>query len=340
MKSILNNSSILITGGTGSFGKKFVENLLKKNIKIKRLVIFSRDELKQSEMEQKYPIKKFPNLRFFLGDIRDLDRLKRAFQNIDYVIHAAALKQVPAAEYNPTEFIKTNILGSQNIIEAAIDKNVKKVIALSTDKAASPINLYGATKLCADKLFVAANNYVGLNNLSFSVVRYGNVLGSRGSIIPYFLETSENQYLNITDKRMTRFNITLDEAVEMVFFSLINSSGSEIFVPKIPSYKITDLAKSIGPNCRINFVGIRPGEKIHEEMISSSDSFNTIDIGKYFIILPTINNSIIKKYKKKFKVKKFKENTSYNSGTNSNFLSVNQIRSLIKENLDSKFKPI
>ncbi len=340
MKSILNNSSILITGGTGSFGKKFVENLLKKNIKIKRLVIFSRDELKQSEMEQKYPIKKFPNLRFFLGDIRDLDRLKRAFQNIDYVIHAAALKQVPAAEYNPTEFIKTNILGSQNIIEAAIDKNVKKVIALSTDKAASPINLYGATKLCADKLFVAANNYVGLNNLSFSVVRYGNVLGSRGSIIPYFLETSENQYLNITDKRMTRFNITLDEAVEMVFFSLINSSGSEIFVPKIPSYKITDLAKSIGPNCKINFVGIRPGEKIHEEMISSSDSFNTIDIGKYFIILPTINNSIIKKYKKKFKVKKFKENTSYNSGTNSNFLSVNQIRSLIKENLDSKFKPI
>ena len=340
MKSILNNSSILITGGTGSFGKKFVENLLKKNIKIKRLVIFSRDELKQSEMEQKYPIKKFPNLRFFLGDIRDLDRLKRAFQNIDYVIHAAALKQVPAAEYNPTEFIKTNILGSQNIIEAAIDKNVKKVIALSTDKAASPINLYGATKLCADKLFVAANNYVGLNNLSFSVVRYGNVLGSRGSIIPYFLETSENQYLNITDKRMTRFNITLDEAVEMVFFSLINSSGSEIFVPKIPSYKITDLAKSIGPNCRINFVGIRPGEKIHEEMISSSDSFNTIDIGKYFIILPTINNSIIKKYKKKFKVKKFKENTSYNSGTNSNFLSVNQIRSLIKENIDSKFKPI
>ena len=214
------------------------------------------------------------------------------------MLYAGALKQVPAAEYNPTEFIKTNILGAKNIIEAAIDKNVKKVIALSTDKAASPINLYGATKLCADKLFVAANNYVGLNNLSFSVVRYGNVLGSRGSIIPYFLETSENQYLNITDKRMTRFNITLDEAVEMVFFSLINSSGSEIFVPKIPSYKITDLAKSIGPNCRINFVGIRPGEKIHEEMISSSDSFNTIDIGKYFIILPTINNSIIKKYKK------------------------------------------
>ena len=340
MKSFLRNSSILVTGGTGSFGKKFVENIIKKNIKFKRLVIFSRDELKQSEMEQKYPLSKYPNIRFFIGDIRDLDRLKRAFHNIDYVIHAAALKQVPAAEYNPTEFIKTNIIGSQNIIEAAIDKNVKKVIALSTDKAASPINLYGATKLCADKLFVAANNYVGLNRLSFSVVRYGNVLGSRGSIVPYFLKTASKKYLNITDKRMTRFNITLDDAIEMVFFSLINSIGAEIFVPKIPSFKIMDLAKSIGPNCKINFIGIRPGEKIHEEMISSSDSFNTIDIGKYFIILPKVDKKTINKYKKKFKIKKFKENTSYNSGTNSSFLNIKQIRDLIKTKIDSKFIPV
>jgi len=340
MKSFLSNSSILVTGGTGSFGKKFVENIIKKNIKFKRLVIFSRDELKQSEMEQKYPLSKYPNIRFFIGDIRDLDRLKRAFHNIDYVIHAAALKQVPAAEYNPTEFIKTNIIGSQNIIEAAIDKNVKKVIALSTDKAASPINLYGATKLCADKLFVAANNYVGLNRLSFSVVRYGNVLGSRGSIVPYFLKTASKKYLNITDKRMTRFNITLDDAIEMVFFSLINSIGAEIFVPKIPSFKIMDLAKSVGPNCKINFIGIRPGEKIHEEMISSSDSFNTIDIGKYFIILPKVDKKTINKYKKKFKIKKFKENTSYNSGTNSSFLNIKQIRDLIKTKIDSKFIPV
>ena len=256
MKSLLNNSSILITGGTGSFGKKFVEKIIKKNVKIKRLVIFSRDELKQSEMEEKYPVSKYPYIRFFIGDIRDLDRLKRAFHNIDFIIHAAALKHVPAAEYNPTEFIKTNIIGSQNIIEAAIDKKVKKVIALSTDKAASPINLYGATKLCADKLFVAANNYVGLNKLSFSVVRYGNVLGSRGSIVPYFMKTAKKKYLNITDKRMTRFNITLDDAVEMVFFSIINSTGGEIFVPKIPSYKIMDLAKSVGPNCKFKFIGI------------------------------------------------------------------------------------
>ena len=282
MNSFLNNTSILITGGTGSFGKKFIEKIVKQNIKVKRLVVFSRDELKQSEMEEKYPAKKFPYMRFFLGDIRDLDRLKRAFHNIDFIVHAAALKQVPAAEYNPTEFIKTNIIGSQNVIETAIDKKVKKVIALSTDKAASPINLYGATKLCADKLFVAANNYVGLNKLIFSVVRYGNVLGSRGSIVPYFLKTAKKKYLNITDKRMTRFNITLEDAVEMVFFSFQNSLGGEIFVPKIPSYKIMDLAKSIGPGCKINYVGIRPGEKIHEEMISASDSFNTIDIREIF----------------------------------------------------------
>ena len=340
MKSFFKNSNILITGGTGSFGNKFVEKVIKNKFQVKRLVIFSRDELKQSEMVKKFPLKKFPFLRFFLGDIRDQDRLKRAFQNIDYVIHAAALKQVPASEYNPTEFIKTNIVGSQNIIEAAIDTGVKKVIALSTDKAASPINLYGATKLCADKLFVAANNYIGLNDLKFSIVRYGNVLGSRGSIVPYFLKTAKDKYLNITDKRMTRFNITLDEAVDMVLDSLIISMGGEIFVPKIPSYKITDLAKSIGPNCKIKYTGIRPGEKIHEEMISATDSFNTIDIGKYYIILPSLNEPILKKYKKKYSVKKFKENMSYNSGTNSKFLNINQIRKLIKTKLLLNFKPL
>lgn len=340
MKSFFKNSNILITGGTGSFGNKFVEKVIKSKLQIKRLVIFSRDELKQSEMVKKFPLKKFPFLRFFLGDIRDQDRLRRAFQNIDYVIHAAALKQVPASEYNPTEFIKTNIVGSQNIIEAAIDTGVKKVIALSTDKAASPINLYGATKLCADKLFVAANNYIGLNDLKFSIVRYGNVLGSRGSIVPYFLRTAKDKYLNVTDKRMTRFNITLDEAVDMVFDSLIISMGGEIFVPKIPSYKIIDLAKSIGPNCKIKYTGIRPGEKIHEEMISATDSFNTIDIGKYYIILPSLNDPIFKKYKKKYSVKKFKENMSYNSGTNSKFLNINQIRKLIKTKLVLNFKPV
>ncbi len=339
MKLSLKNSSILITGGTGSFGKSFVKKILKENHDIERLVIFSRDELKQSEMQEIYPQKKYPIIRFFIGDIRDLDRLKRAFNNIDYVIHAAALKQVPTAEYNPTEFIKTNIIGSQNIIEAAIDQKVKKVIALSTDKAASPINLYGATKLCSDKLFIAANNYVGLNKLTFSVVRYGNVLGSRGSIVPKFLQNSKSGILNITDERMTRFNITLDEAINMVMFALKKSIGGEIYVPKIPSYRILDLAKSIGPNCKINLIGIRSGEKIHEEMISTSDSFNTIDIGKYFVILPALNTKIISKYKKYFSVKKFKENSSYNSGTNPIFLTINEIRKLIKLNIDKNFKP-
>tara|TARA_X000000950_G_scaffold289310_1_gene411830 strand:- start:12191 stop:13210 length:1020 start_codon:yes stop_codon:yes gene_type:complete len=338
MKSSLKNSSILITGGTGSFGKSFIKKILSQNLNLRRLVIFSRDELKQSEMQRIYPEKKYPYIRFFIGDIRDLDRLKRAFHNIDYVIHAAALKQVPTAEYNPTEFIKTNIIGSQNIIEAAIDKNVKKVIALSTDKAASPINLYGATKLCADKLFVAANNYVGLNKLAFSVVRYGNVFGSRGSIVPNFLQNAKNGTLDITDKRMTRFNITLNDAVNMVLFTLNNSFGGEIYVPKIPSYKILDLANSIGPNCKFNFIGIRPGEKIHEEMISTSDSYNTIDIGKYFIILPTMNKKIINKYKKFFKVKVLDKYSSYNSGKN-NFLTINEIRKLIKKDIDPNFKP-
>jgi UDP-N-acetylglucosamine 4,6-dehydratase len=339
MPNILKNSSVLITGGTGSFGKKMVETLLTKKYTIKRLVIFSRDELKQSEMMEKYPSKRYPNLRFFIGDIRDVERLKRAFHKIDYVIHAAALKQVPAAEYNPTEFIKTNIIGSQNIIEAAIDKNVKKVIALSTDKAASPINLYGATKLCSDKLFVSANNYAGIENYKFSIVRYGNVLGSRGSIIPYLLKTSKNGHVNITDLSMTRFNITLDESIEMVLFALKESNGGEIFVPKIPSYRLKDLVKAVSPNCKVNIIGIRPGEKTDEEMISASDSFNTIDIGKYFIILPSSNERILSKISQKFKIKKFPKNTSYNSATNKNFLSVLELRKMIKENIDKKFSP-
>ena len=339
MSNILKNSSVLITGGTGSFGKKMVETLLKKKYSIKKLVIFSRDELKQSEMMEKYPSKKYPNLRFFIGDIRDGERLKRAFHKIDFVIHAAALKQVPAAEYNPTEFIKTNIIGSQNIIEAAIDTKVKKVIALSTDKAAAPINLYGATKLCSDKLFVAANNYAGVGNYKFSIVRYGNVLGSRGSIIPYLLKTAKNGYVNITDLSMTRFNITLDMSIEMVLFALNESNGGEIFVPKIPSYRLKDLVKAISPNCKVNIIGIRPGEKINEEMITSSDSFNTVDIGKYFIILPSSNKKILSKIYQKFKTKKFPQNTSYNSGTNKKFLSIFELRKMIKENIDKNFSP-
>ena len=336
----LNNKSILVTGGTGSFGQEFVKTILQKNPSIKRLVVFSRDELKQYEMAQKFPEKKYPGLRFFLGDIRDKDRLTRAFQDIDIVIHAAALKQVPTAEYNPMEFIKTNIIGAQNIIEAAIDKKISKVVALSTDKATSPINLYGATKLCSDKLFVAANNYAGLNNFNFSVVRYGNVMGSRGSIIPFFLEKAKTGELPITDLNMTRFNITLKDSVTMVLYAIQNSLGGGILVPKIPSYKIMDIAKAIGPNCKIKLIGIRPGEKIHEELVSSSDSINTIDIGKYYIILPSKNKEILKKFSKVIKFKHVKNNFSYSSGANNKFLKVNELRNLIKLNIDKKFKPI
>ena len=335
---MLNNKSILITGGTGSFGKSFVKKILKKYPKIRRLVIFSRDELKQHEMASEISEKKYPCIRYFIGDVRDQSRLYRAFENIDIVIHAAALKQVPAAEYNPMEFVKTNIIGAQNIIEAAIEKKIKKVIALSTDKASAPINLYGATKLCSDKLFVAANNYSGLNT-SFSIVRYGNVMGSRGSIIPKFLSDAPKGILKVTDKRMTRFNISLEESVNLVLYSLQNSVGGEIYVPKIPSYRILDLAKAIGPNCKIKFIGIRPGEKIHEEMITASDSYSVFDINKYFIILPSENKSILKNILKKTKVKKVKEGFSYNSATNKSFLTVNQIRSLIKRNINKKFKP-
>lgn len=333
----LNNSSILITGGTGSFGQAFVSKLLSVYPKIKRLVIFSRDELKQELMSRKYPESKFPGIRYFLGDVRDYNRLLRALGGIDIIVHAAALKQVPAAEYNPIEFIKTNIMGAQNIIEASIEKRIKKVITLSSDKACAPINLYGATKLCSDKLFIAANTYAGYG--SFSVVRYGNVMGSRGSIIPKFLEQSKTKILNVTDNRMTRFNITLSESVDMVLYAIRNTLGSEILVPKIPSYNIMDLVKAIGPTCKIKYIGLRPGEKIHEEMISESDSFTTFDLGKYYAILPNLNKKILDKYAR-FKAKKVKQNFKYNSGMNKRFLSIKEIRLLITKNISKEFKPV
>ena len=280
------DSSILITGGTGSFGKAFVKTVLDAHPKTRRLVIFSRDELKQYEMSQVFDPAIYPNLRYFIGDVRDDDRLKRALEGIDIVIHAAALKQVPAAEYNPFECIKTNILGAQNLIDACLECSVKRVVALSTDKAAAPINLYGATKLCSDKLFTAANNIRGQRDIRFAVVRYGNVMGSRGSVIPFFLERRKTGILPITDPEMTRFNICLQEGVDMVLWALENAHGGEILVPKIPSYRITDLAQAIGPDCEHPVVGIRPGEKLHEEMITASDSFNTVDLGRYFAILP------------------------------------------------------
>ena len=332
---MLNGKSILITGGTGSFGKAFATRILKKYEKIKRLVIFSRDELKQFDMSNMEPFKKKSDkIRFFLGDVRDYDRLKRALDNIDVVIHAAALKQVPAAEYNPMEFIKTNINGAQNVIEACIEHKIKRVVALSTDKAASPINLYGATKLCSDKLFVAANYYAGISNFSFSVVRYGNVMGSRGSVIPFFqkIAKSSNKPFPITDKKMTRFNITLDQSIDTVLFALKMQQGGEIFVPKLPSYKIPDICKAIDAKKKVKVVGIRPGEKINEEMISYNDGFNTIDIGRYYIIMPSRKyqqNKILRYFKKKNNVKKVKNGFSYNSGNNKKFLSSSDLKKLI-----------
>lgn len=283
---MLSNKSILITGGTGSFGKAFVRTVLERYPEVKRPVIFSRDELKQFEMSQEFPEAKYPAVRYFIGDIRDEARIRRALEGIDVVIHAAALKQVPAAEYNPFECIKTNVLGAQNLIEACLDSGVKRVVALSTDKAAAPINLYGATKLCSDKLFVAANNIKGNRDIRFSVVRYGNVLGSRGSVVPFFLNKRKSGVLPITDSDMTRFNISLQEGVDMVLWSIENAWGGEVLVPKIPSYRVVDVAQAVGPECEHPVIGIRPGEKIHEEMITASDSFNTVDLGSYYAILP------------------------------------------------------
>lgn len=325
--------SILITGGTGSFGKAFVSTILERHREVERIVIYSRDELKQYHMSQQFPLSDYPQLRYFIGDVRDADRLRRACEGIDSVIHAAALKQVPAAEYNPFECIKTNVLGAQNIIEACFDNNVRRVVALSTDKAAAPINLYGATKLCSDKLFTAANNIKGDRDIRLSVVRYGNVMGSRGSVIPFFNGKKGEGVLPITDPRMTRFNITLQEGVEMVLWSLIHAEGGEILVPKIPSYRIVDVATAIGPNCKQEIVGIRPGEKIHEEMITPSDSFNTVDIGDFYAILPTSGIIDPDDYCRRHSATLVAPGFSYNSGENDDFLTVEQIRNLIETHI-------
>ncbi len=327
------DKSILVTGGTGSFGKAFVKTVLERYPDIKRLVVFSRDELKQFEMAQQFCDKKYQGLRYFLGDIRDEARLHRALEGIDIVVHAAALKQVPAAEYNPFECIKTNVIGAQNLVEACLDSNVQRMVALSTDKAAAPINLYGATKLCSDKLFIAANNIKGNRDIRFSVVRYGNVMCSRGSVIPFFLEKRASGVLPITDPDMTRFNISLQEGVEMVLWSLEHAWGGEILVPKIPSYHITDVAKAIGPECEHPVIGIRPGEKIHEEMITASDSFNTVDLGNYYAILPMGAQYSKEKYCREMKALPVEPGFSYNSGSNAQFLSVEQLQTLIKQQL-------
>ena len=334
------NSRILITGGTGSFGKAFIAEIFKRYPEIKRLVVYSRDELKQWELQQLYPEKEYPRLRFFLGDVRDQNRLRRALEGIDTVIHAAALKQVPAAEYNPIEFINTNVLGAENVVQTCLDTGVKRVVALSTDKAAAPINLYGATKLCSDKLFIAANNIKGKRDLRFSVVRYGNVMGSRGSVIPFFLEKAKRGVLPITDPAMTRFNISLSEGVAMVLWTLENALGGELFVPKIPSYRITDVAEAIGPSCTKPITGIRPGEKIHEEMITSSDSFTTIDLGAYYAILPS-DGRVQKSYQEAgIRSERVATGFTYNSGSNPEFLSVEQLRALIREHVDPAFQPV
>ena len=336
---MLNGKSVLITGGTGSLGKAFVSHVLKQYPKISRLVIFSRDELKQYEMEQQYPLDRYGALRYFLGDVRDRDRLVRAFNDIDVVIHAAALKQVPAAEYNPMEFIRTNVIGAENVIEAAIDAKVEHVVALSTDKAAAPINLYGATKLCSDKLFTASSAYAG-NGPKFSVVRYGNVLGSRGSVVPLFLEGAKKGVIPITDEEMTRFSISLSDGVDLVLWTIENAYGGEIVVPKIPSYRILDVAQAIAPSCSREVVGIRPGEKLHEEMITSADSFNTIVLDDKFVIANNQMKPHREYYLDKLAGKHASPGFNYCSGTNEHFLSVEDIRKQIVENLDPKFKPI
>jgi len=338
---MLNNKTILVTGGTGSFGKKFIQTILE-DYEPKKVIVYSRDELKQFEMQQQWPDNNDTTMnpenpmRYFIGDVRDYHRLKMSMEGVDVVIHTAALKQVPAAEYNPFEAVKTNIIGGQNVIDAAIAQGVKKVIALSTDKAAAPINLYGATKLTSDKLFIAANNYKGDHEIKLSVVRYGNVMGSRGSVIPFFIKQKEKGVLSITDKRMTRFNITLQYGVDFVLQCLDKMWGGELFVPKIPSYKILDVAKAIAPDCKYEIVGIRPGEKLHEELITETDALNCVEFEKYFVILPSTQLWDIDKFRKESNSslgEMCEFGFSYNSGTNKDFLTVNELKELIQNHI-------
>lgn len=335
---MLDGKSILITGGTGSLGKALTNHIISNYPGVKRLVIFSRDEQKQFEMAQEYPADRYPQIRFFIGDVRDKERLIRAFKGVDYVIHAAAMKHVPIAEYNPDECVKTNIHGAQNVIDACFETEVERVVALSTDKACAPINLYGATKLASDKLFVAANNIRGNNPIRFSVVRYGNVMGSNGSVIPFFLKKRKEGVLPITDPEMTRFNISLQGGVDMVMHALFHAWGGEIFIPKIPSYRIMDVAEAIAPDCEHRVVGIRPGEKVHEEMITPSDSFYTYDLGKYYTILPSVTKWGLDNYLKEFNGTKVPNGFAYNSGENTEWETVESLRALISEHVDPTFQ--
>jgi UDP-N-acetylglucosamine 4,6-dehydratase (inverting) len=337
---MLNNKSVLITGGTGSFGKKFVETILRDYPHVKRIVIYSRDELKQFELKQKYPESQYSQLRFFIGDVRDCERLKRACEGVDVIIHAAAIKQVDTAEYNPDECIKTNVNGAQNVINSALVMGVKHVVALSSDKACAPINLYGATKLTSDKLFVSANNIKGSKDIKFSVVRYGNVMGSRGSVIPFFISKRDNgaTELPITDKRMTRFNISLEAGVALVMFALGHHLGGEIFIPKIPSYRITDVAKAVAPNLPLKEIGIRPGEKLHEEMITPTDALNAIDLGKYYVILPSVSYYHTKEdYLKHHQAIPVALEFHYSSDKNGEWETVESMRKNIVKYVDSNF---
>jgi len=339
----LNGKAILITGGTGSFGKMFTKLILERNPDVKRLVILSRDEQKHFQMAQEFSESEYPQIRYFIGDVRDEKRLETAFEDIDIVIHAAAMKHVHLAEYNPMECVKTNINGAENVINAALKAGVKNVVALSTDKAAAPINLYGATKLASDKLFIAANNIRGKRDIKFSVVRYGNVMGSNGSVMPFFLDKKKKgvTFLPITDDKMTRFNISLEDGCEMVFYAIEKAWGGEVFVPKIPSYKIPDVAKAIAPELEQRVVGIRPGEKLHEEMITSSDSYNTVDLGNYYAILPQkspYSRYSKEDYKKAFNAIDVPEGFSYDSGNNTEWETVETLRELVIKHVDSKFK--